>query len=290
MGEAKRRVAFRGTAPKLIGRGLLFPSLLQPKGLSGLTTTKIPEEELQSGVLYWDKIACPTNNLVHVALPEEELLMREEVLIRPRSIGVGSFDIPQILHLATETQVRSFAMLEKERPGYWCLTAAPPEELAHTSQFEAGRSALVQLVGGLPLPPPGTRMESILEFKLNRRSELEKLRSKLDKLYVTITQSDDKDMAIRVIESEVDQAIADLLKTSREWWKYINLADVKTLVSLGAAAAGQFFGLSTAMGASTSIVGGVGAFISITNGVNAKLKADRSSPYWYAVEVKRKLA
>lgn len=43
------------------------------------------------------------------------------------------------------------------------------------------------------------------------------------------------------------------------------------------------------MPAASAIVGGAGAMFSIKKGIDSKLKVERSSPYWYAVSVKRVL-
>lgn len=289
MGEAKRRAAFKSRAGHAapIGRGLLFPQLLERLGPNELISKEIPEEDLQSALLYWDKFACPTNNLVHVAIPSEDMLMREGLLIRPKMVGVGNFNMDDVFRFAVEAQVKHFAELDNKQPGYWCLTSAPPVELSATSEFESGRSALVELTGALPLPPAGSPLENILEFRQKRTAELQHLRAALDEVYLKIAQSGDGDMAFQIAVKEIDKAISDLLKSSREWWKVIKLGDAKTLLNLVASAAAPLLGTVAQMPGTGAIIGGAGATLSIASGIKAKLKADRASPYWYAVSVRR---
>ncbi len=136
-----------------------------------------------------------------------------------------------------------------------------------------------------PCPPSGTPVENILEFKQKRIAELQRLRAALGEVYLKIAQSADEEMALQIAAREVDKSISDLLKSSREWWKLIRLSDAKTLVNLGTAAAASLVGLAAQMPGAAAIVGGAGAVISVGKGVKTKLKADRTSPYWYAVSV-----
>jgi hypothetical protein len=290
MGEQKRRAAFgaRGASrSNSVGRGLLFPSLIKDFGGNVISTVKIPEEDLASAVLYWDKMACPTNNLIHASFPREDLLVKEGLLIRPRAVAYGTFGGDSVVALMEHAQVEQFAALEKEAPGFWCMTESDPTRYSETSAFENGRSLLVELSGSLPLPPTGTPIEEMLEFKRKRAAELERMRAALDDLYLKIASSADEHMAMQKATQELDRSISDLLKSSKEWWKLVKLSDLKTLGNLGASTiTGALIGM-TALPTAGAIVGGGGAVLSIANGIKSKLKADRASPYWYAVSVQR---
>lgn len=292
MGEARRRAAFRSRAGHSapIGRGLLFPVNIEQFGHEAIGPRHIPEENLQSAILYWDRIACPTNNFIHCKLQNEEILMDEGILIRPKWIGSGSFNLNDILQRSVEYQEKQFAELERSQPGFWCFTESSPTALASTPAFEVGRSTLVELVGSLPLPPAGTPIENILEFKRKRAAELQHLRAALDDIYLKISDSNDQEMAFKIAAEQLDKSIEDLLKSSREWWKSINISDTKTLINLGRDSMAPFLvGAAFQMPAAGAIVGGVGAVLSIAAGIKSKLKSDRKSPFWYAVSVKREI-
>jgi hypothetical protein len=291
MGEAKQRAKEIGALKaKPQGRGLLFPQRMSSPGGALINLNQIPANDYHSAILYWDRFACPTNNLIHVDLPSEDTLMKEGILVRPRAVASGKFDGSDIVRMAAAAQIRQFAELERSDPGYWCLTGTQPDDLAATSEFTTGRSALLELINSLPLPPEDTPIENLLEFKLKRKDELQRMRSALDKVYLQIAGSPDQQMSIEVAVEEIDRAIADLHKISREWWKEIKLSDMKTLVNLGApAVVGALLGSAIAMPAIGAIAGGVASFFNIKNSIQSKLKKDRSSPYWYAVSVKKEL-
>jgi hypothetical protein len=291
MGESKRRAAFgaQGKITGPVGRGLLFPHLFSQICESGFKTKSIKEEDYQAAILYWDKIACPTNNFFHVRIPNEELLIKENFLIRPQSFATNSLYSGDLVKKSDEGQIRLFSELDKKQPGFWCMTnLSSPDNFINSSEFALGRSVLINLTGALPLPPAKTHVEKLLEFKRGRAAELQRLRAALDDIYLKIRGSTDEDMAMQVAIRELDKSIADLQKSSREWWKIVKLSDVKTMLNLGASAAAGVLGLAASPTVGT-ILGGAGAILSISEGIKTKLKADRSSPYWYAVSVSKEL-
>lgn len=267
------------------GRGLLFPHLLRPLGTNGVTTQSLPTNDFQSAILYWDKFLCPTNQFIHVALPGEDTLIKEGLLVRPKATPApGSYGGPQIVQFAKEAQQKAFAEADKNDPGFWALSGRSADSIQKDETFDTGRAVLIDLVGALPLPPDETPVESLLEFKRKRRDELMRLRDTLDKIYLQVISSPDQAMALKVAVGDVDKAIVDLQKTSREWWKEIKLTDVKSLLGV---AAGIVADLNFQMPGIATLAGGVQTGFSIKNAITQKLKADRSSPYWYAVSVQK---
>jgi hypothetical protein len=267
------------------GRGLLFPQLLRQVGTNGVTAEPLPTNDFQSAVLYWDKFLCPTNQFIHMALPGEDTLIKEGLLIRPRATPVpGSYGGPQIVKFAEDAQQRDFAEADKGDPGFWALSGRSASSIREDDTFDSGRAVLIELVGALPLPPDGTPVENMLEFKGKRKDELSRLRDALDRIYLQVINSPDQAMALKVAVGDIDKAIVDLQKTSREWWKDIKLTDVKSLLGV---AVGMVTDVNFQMPGIATLAGSVQTGFSIKNAVAKKLKADRSSPYWYAVSVQR---
>lgn len=287
MGEAKRRTAAsRNNKFISIGRGLLFPHLLKSIP-GGLTTKNITNDSLNSAILYWDRIACPTNNFIHVALRDEETLIREGLLIRPRAIGSGTFNSSQIPQLATEAQAQQFQELDRQNPGFWAFAEGHPEEFERSDGFVRGRTALVELIGALPLPPDDAPTDTLLEFKIKRLPELTRLRHAVDKMYLEVADSGDPQAALQYQVVEIDKACADATRAAKEWWKSIKISDLKSLLWLGGSAAGATLGFSVQMPTTAAIIGGAGTAIGVAQGISAKLKSNRKMPFWYASEVRR---
>jgi Family of unknown function (DUF6236) len=287
MGEAKRRARF-GDHSKIdtpLGRGLLFSTPFEQKGPSGFVVNSIPEEDFQSAILYWDKLICPTNNFVHVALPSEDLLIKENLLSRP-STRYSSMFSGDFVNINAQAQLDYFSVIEKEQPGYWCMTGLQPDKFNSSADFNIGRSALVSLTGALPLPLAKTPVENLLEFKLQRGAELKRLREALDATYLRIRENPDQEMAFQVAVRELDQSISDLRKSSREFWKNIKNTDIKTIMNFAGPAAVAGLAFSPAASAVFAVCG---AIISVSNDIRTKRKQDRSSPYWYAVSVSKNL-
>lgn len=267
------------------GRGLLFPQLLRQVGTNGVEAKPLPSADFQSAVLYWDKFLCPTNQFIHMALPGEDTLIKEGLLVRPKATPApGTYGGPQIVKFAEDAQLRDFAEADQNDPGFWALGGRSPDSFQREETFDSGRAILVDLVGALPLPPDSTPVESMLDFKAKRQDELVRLRDTLDRVYLQIISSPDEEMALKVAVGDVEKAIVDLQKTSREWWKQIKIADVKSLLGV---TAGVVTDLNFQMPGIATLAGGVQSGFSIKNAVAQKLKADRSSPYWYAVGIQQ---
>ena len=85
MGEAKRRKA-NDPNYGCPTRGLIVtcPIELLPNGFS-IKNADIEPHELRHALLFWDRIAFPTNNLIHIgSSPDLEFLKSAGILERPR--------------------------------------------------------------------------------------------------------------------------------------------------------------------------------------------------------------
>ena len=285
MGEAKRRVLASSKDP--IGRGLLFSvngSLLSTNEISWQPPS---HDKVNFAVLYFDKLACPTTNFIHVVLPHEEVLRKEDLLLRPRYIASGTYNGRAIANFELESFSKTFSELERSRPGFWAMANDEPSDLVGASTFVSARSALIELVSALPLPPTDTPIEDILEFKAKRLAELKRLRDAIDILYIGVANSGDPQMATNLAIKEIDKSCADATKAATEWWKGAKMADLKSMISFTGAGLAAALGYSAQMPTTTAILGGAGAFVAIGKGIEAKIKQNRRLPFWYAAEITR---
>lgn len=290
MGEARRKIRYKESKPQgKIGRGLLFPELIEAVP-GGVKTKMLSIDSVNSSVLYFDKFACPTNNLIHIAIHGEETLIREGILLRPRAVAQGAIGSEDIYAIMARARAEQFNELERQNPGFWAFADGSPEDLTSTDSFNTGRTALISLMSALPLPAEDRPIDDILEFKLKRLSELNRLRHAVDEMYIRISESNDPEFVVRHQVGEIDKACTDATKAAKEWWKAVKLSDLKSLLVLGGSAAGAAFGWSIQMPGLAAFAGGAGTAIGVAQGIKAKLKGDRKMPFWYASQVARKLS
>ncbi|MEN3208608.1 DUF6236 family protein [Methylorubrum populi] len=286
MGEAKWRSKRRQSNDKF-GNGILLPSMIKITEL-GFSYYGTSPDELNGALLYWNKIAIPTESVIKFQLPSEELLIKEGILLRPLIETYTQYSGNQLAYAMARSRVDLYNKLNRTSPSYWSFSGGDIDLLSETEEFTEGRTAMVELVAALPLPPEGTEVEDILEFKQNRKDELLALQSELNNMYLAIASSGDGPVALEMQIRLLEKSCSALIKTSSEWWKNIQMSDLRSTVPLFAGA-GALVGLPMSMPGVAAFGGAAVGIIKIADGVRKKIKSDRKSPYWYACEVAKKL-
>src|SRR4051812_47903508 len=153
MGEAKRRAA-AGKAKRMpqtpFQRGLVLRPPFQPTPSGGVQTTGIDPDELRLGLLYWDKIAVPTNNIIGIKNNILDELEREGALIMPQ---VEMYEpVPAKANVFIQAHITAFDNLERMQPGKWALSQGDRRDLVKGSIVAENTGMLVELVKALPAP------------------------------------------------------------------------------------------------------------------------------------------
>lgn len=231
-------------------------------------------EDLYYYILYWDKLVIPTNNIIHMGLPNEDLLLKEEILLRPRiqfenwstNIEDGSFD----LFIRSQSLVAN-EFIKNDKQTDWTLHQLGDEILIGIDKKTEFNSIKVDLSNSLPVPKASTKIEDILEFKLKRKSEFLELHETLDSFYFEILKSPDKELQTKKSVSELNKAINNLNRVSTESFsilsKYnltteLNISGKNILAGIASGASFGFFSNPQVIPI-TSIIGGVLGAINI---------------------------
>lgn len=208
-------------------------------------------EQLRYFLLYWDRVVIPSNNIVHLAVPEEEELLSTGVFTRPSVPFSGVFNGETMAKAQLDAQALvAKDLIENDRSVDWVLhqlgnEIVLPDELALERQL-----VRVEIANCLPVPPGSTHIPDILEFKERRKDELELLHRSIDQLYFEILRSPDPSLQSKQALSDFQKSIVALNAVSQERWGVstsyslsaeLNLSGKDLLAGAAAAAAFGFF-------------------------------------------------
>jgi len=184
---------------------------------------------LRHYLLFWDKIDCPGNNVVHIGVGEEtpdiQLLIREGIFARTR-IQFRTFS-DNIGYALLASQVAAFQLHNQQEPGTWSLGQPGsrlflPPDISHESRmFE------VELYKAIPVPDVSVSVKDVLRFKEKRQSELQRFRAAMDDLYTEVIHSNDIPRAKVHALDKLEQSIADLHRVCNESWPRKLLSTLK---------------------------------------------------------------
>lgn len=235
MGEAKRRKRDEATFGRLPKgdvdrpRGIVVSSPINLDG-AGFTLHGggLDAQALRHWLLFWDELAWPTSNLVHVAGgPDETFLEEVGVLSRPRMLMSGAFsgaDVMALPHLA------AFKRLDNEAPGKWCLaTGASSFNWAQMPLTETN-AAVLELYRAIPVPNDDVPLAEVLEFKQRRRDEIKRLRAEIDIYVAAVHTASEPHAVLNSKAAEIERACADLLRVGHEWKYPVRLTDLKATI------------------------------------------------------------
>lgn len=260
----------------------------------GFTLHGIDRNKVLFNAAYWDKVVIPSDFMFKSSFDGEDELLSEGVLETPKlDLPDGVYFDNHTVHATVRAQIAELDRRNSEMPGQWAMMDTPLAKLVEIDEFSKDRGLLVELYGALPAPSDDTPIDKVLEFKRKRSGELHRLRTALEKIYLTIASSPDEEMALRHAVDEIDKSCADLMKSSKEDWKAAKPADMKSIAQYAATVAMPFaapyltqLGYTLSLPHVTAAAAGVAAFKVLVD-VGKKRKADRANPYWFAVDLKK---
>jgi hypothetical protein len=189
-------------------------------------------EELRYYILYWDKVVIPSNNLVYIGLPEEDLLIESGALERPKVGFNGSFAGDQVTDALLSCQSIVAKELVKDKKSDWVVHQIGGECLFPTGFNQRRNIIRVDLASSLPVPDGELNIYELLEFKEKRKNELRSLHSHLDGLYEQVLSSPDPEFASKRAVSDLAMAISDLDTVTKERFEKTRKFDLSAQLNL----------------------------------------------------------
>jgi hypothetical protein len=188
--------------------------------------------ELRRGVLFWDRIKKPQNNIFYYEPSEDEKFLAscgifEELELRVNSVsGLIGF-IYAHLHMS------AFYELEKREPGLWAMSEGENSfNLKGGGVFSDARGALVELHRAIPLPTQDVPLAELLNFKEKRRDEIVLLTMELDGLFSRVIKAEDSQFELGRAVREIDQRCRDIVAVGKEANISFSLSDFNYGISL----------------------------------------------------------
>jgi hypothetical protein len=296
MGEAKRRAQSDPSfgKPK---RGLVISAPIEITGDTVRLKSGHPDlQELRASLLYWDKLAWPTNRAIYIGGgPDIEFLETAKILTRPQYSfsGLGS-------DILVRAQTEALLELDKKEPGVWSLSQGENSILVKGGTLTQDEGVALELYRAVPVPDKDVPLNEVLEFRLKRYAELQSLRLEIDELVKTINASQDPKADLERCFPRIDQNCAAALRVGSEWRFPVKLSNLKTSFDLKPFSVVRdgllgFLG-ATALGATSTLVASLtGA--SAAAAASVKITADfgwqglkvRDNPYRYVSQFHKEL-
>jgi hypothetical protein len=201
-----------------------------------------------------------------------------------------------VVHILQELNSATFRHLNARDSGRWSLLRGDSSLGFGQEELEPDRAFLVQLHEAIPVPDQDVALQEVLEFKERRRAELLALRHHLEKIYLDVIRSPDRALAGAVALEEVDRAICDVLKVSRETGMKLKLSGFDASLQLFdvnqailGAAAGWESGLGITGAVLGGVVGGVIPKLTFKTGLGLRSTQRSDSPFEYVARFHREL-
>lgn len=256
------------------------PAIINIHG-NGFTMERgLSPQEIRYYALYWDKVVIPSNNLVHVGLPEENILIDSGVIERPQVGFEGSFGGADLGHsFAMAQSVVARKLMAEEISTDWVLHQIGNKLLIPKKFIEPKNSLRFELINSLPVPGGATPIADILEFKERRKTELNALHESIELAYIEALRCPDPAFGTSKAIRDLKDCIDNLESVSKEKWERtskfdfateFNLDGGKIVNGIASGAAFDFFTNAFTLPVG-SIIGGIASVF--------KLKASYSSSF-----------
>ena len=262
-------------------RGLVVscPVKITPNGGLLVESTQLDPQELRFSLLFWDILDFPQNNFVSITSgPDEQFLESAGVLQRsshraPFS-GFGG-DIFRDLHVA------AFKARDAQEPGVWSLATGERSISFPDAQLTQDRGALVSLHRCIPIPNHDVALQDILEFRARRRDELLALRTHLEGLYHRVQSAGDGELMWNTEVSSLERALADHLKSSREWGVSLRWVSFEAGLNLAGGFAAGIAALTQGLPELGALITGGAAALSLKGGPALRQRENNKTPFRY---------
>ena len=217
-------------------RGIITPAVvMKTEGDTICGTSRMPADKLRYYALYWDKLVVTESKLFGSALSAEQQLLESAGILRKERAQMkvaGTFGGAEMFKMYFQGLAQVASELTDKNPGQWAIHPSGdqliiPEGLSTelvTADFELSRA--------LPLPKADFPLEKLLEFKLQRKDELDALRMVLDDLYLEISNSGDIPRSKIAQIQRLERAISDLDKVAQQSWGERVLASRRVSIDL----------------------------------------------------------
>lgn len=255
-------------------RGVVVsPAKLVVTGDGFSVSSGMSDDEFRFFLLYWDKISAPTDNFIHVVLPEEEFLISEKILERPRTRLSGSFSGGEAGIAILNAQAAVAKKKLEDKGVEWVIHQFGENLILPPSKKASQQVLRFDLLSALPVPATDVPMADILDFKVRRADECKALHECIDDLYLEILASPDTDLSAKKAVHRLKTAIQDLEASQKErfaLFKKFSLSietDGKSLADFAPVALGLFADIASGgstMGAGT-VAGGLAGFLKISS-------------------------
>ncbi|WP_019601996.1 DUF6236 family protein [Teredinibacter turnerae] len=209
------------------------PACVSGDGAKFRTEGGLTQEDLRYFLLYWDKVVIPTNNIVHLRVPEEDELLSTGIVTRPRVPFSGAFNGELIARaqLIAQTSIAK-NLIENDRNIDWVLHQIGDEIIIPDKESVEKQLIRIDLVNCLPVPSGDAHIPDILEFKERRKDELECLHKSIDDLYMEVLGSPDPSLRTKQAVSEFQKSIAAIDQVSKESWESFGKFDLSAELNL----------------------------------------------------------
>lgn len=288
---AQPQIELDGPALKAGERGLIISPLLDiDENTNRVQINGGPDpEELRAGLLFWDRIEWPTNNLFHLGHPTPyEFLIAEGVMTRSRANFAGGGEMARAMVDAHRT---TFSALDIRDQGRWTSSRRSDSPTIVGDKAAEQRGLMMRLFKAIPLPDGEAPFEEILNFRAKRRAELQALRASVDQAFLDILGAPDRAFAETAAIDRIDAAVRDLLACSKENRFRQFLSNIDLSFDWRAAGEAGFRGMQQGLSLADAAVGAVGAGIAISSSFGSlrPKKNGTASPYEYAASIHREL-
>ena len=241
-------------------------------------STQLDAQELRFSLLFWDKLDCPTNNIMEVPPgPDADYLIKAGVMKRTR-IELESASGGDVLRIPL---VRAFAMLDEREPGTWSVATGERSISFLDSELQTGRGALVSLHRAIPVPDKDVPLDDILKFKEKRHSELLALRHYLEATYVRVSNATDGALALNSELEALEGAVANFMNSARGFGLKWRLADLGANLDLAAGVAAGWHAYQKRLSTLDALVAGAGATIAVKAAVGLVRARSPETPFRY---------
>jgi hypothetical protein len=297
VGEANRRKASEPTygKPK---RGLVLSVPIEINDGHVFIRSGVPDpQELRTSLLYWDQLAWPTNNAIHIpGGPDIEFLETVKVLTRSPHNFHNFSGNPADIVMQSFTQ--AFEDLDKNSPDLWALSQGENSLLVKSGNTTKEEGIAIELYRAIPVPDRDVPLNEILEFRHKRYDELTLLRAEIDQLIVSINSSQDPKAELENSLRRIDEQCAAVLRVGSEWQFPVRLSNLKTTLDLKPFSVLRdgltTFLISSALGATTAVVAGLtgvaaASSLKIVGDFGWKGLRSRTNPYRYVASFHKEL-
>ncbi|QHO76875.1 hypothetical protein ACH79_33795 [Bradyrhizobium sp. CCBAU 051011] len=195
-----------------------------------IKSTSLDAQELRSSLIYFDKLAWPTNNAIHVggSGPDVDFLSAAKVLELPNVFLSGSFGV-EVLILA---QAQALRDLDEKNPGTWAIAQGENSLLVKDGTLTDKGGLALELYRAVPVPDKEVPLNEILEFRLKRYDELQALRNEIDRLVSEVNASEDPKATLEEALLRIDEGCSAAIRVCSEWQFPVRLSSLKTSFDL----------------------------------------------------------